>query len=117
MSTPRVLIVEDQPLLALALSDLLDRLGYLPLGPARTLDEAYQSLDSPHIDAVLLDRDLGGECSQPFADMLQRMKIPFAWATGSQLEPGDRSPCLKKPFSVTELRQMMGQLLHHPAPA
>ena len=79
----RLLLVEDEYLLALCLAELVQRLGAVPIGPVATVDEALALIrDEPRIDAAGLDVNLGGEPVFPVADALRARAIPFVFASG-----------------------------------
>ncbi|HTT84704.1 MAG TPA: response regulator [Rhizomicrobium sp.] len=79
---PRILVVEDEPLVAMMLSGLLDQLGCVAIGPCATPFEALSVLRETTVDAALLDVNLGGETVYPVADALARIRVPFAFLTG-----------------------------------
>jgi CheY-like chemotaxis protein len=78
-----ILVVEDEYLIAMSLQDALENAGSVVLGPVTSVDKAIKAIDSePHIDAVVLDVNLGGVLSYPVADMLVARKIPFVFTSG-----------------------------------
>ncbi|RYJ02225.1 MAG: hypothetical protein EON47_08195, partial [Acetobacteraceae bacterium] len=81
---PRVLVVEDEALLALEMESMLLRLGYQVLGPALDLQEALAlAKASPPPDAAVLDVNLGrGEWIFPVIDLLETRGVPYVLATG-----------------------------------
>jgi len=112
----RLLVVEDETLVALQLCTALRDNGWQVLGPAGTLEEAYRLLaenDSP--DAALLDVNLRGEMVYPLADLLEARDIPFLFCSGYEmLNHGNRyrhAPIVRKPTSfallITELRKIL----------
>ncbi|MGF7174786.1 response regulator [Azospirillum doebereinerae] len=117
-SRPRVLLVEDETLVAMAVEAMLDDLGYAVVGPASTLDEALSMARSEPFDAALLDVSLAGVHSYPVADLLAARGIPFVFATGygaaSHPEPHMGAPTLAKPYGVSQLTGMLTHVL--PAP-
>ncbi len=79
----RILVVEDEYLIALSLQDSLESAGSVVLGPAASVDKAIKTIESePHIDAAVLDVNLGGAPSYPVADTLIARKIPFIFTSG-----------------------------------
>ena len=111
-----VLIVEDSTLLALDLQDALEQQGLHVVGPAQNLETAKKLIDSQHIDAALLDIDLGGVKSFSLAESLRARGIPFAFLTGfDQLQslPAEfrADPFLKTPCDEKKLRAEVGKLL------
>jgi CheY-like chemotaxis protein len=77
----RVLVVEDEFLIALTTIDLLESVGCETVGPAARLSEAVQLAQSEALDAALLDIDIAGEVIWPVADELQRRGVPFAFVS------------------------------------
>ena len=73
---PRVLVVEDEPLISLLLADWLDELGHDVIGPARDVKSALALIDSAALDAAIVDVTLGRETGYPIAECLARQNIP-----------------------------------------
>ncbi len=79
----RILIVEDEYLIAVSLQDALENAGSVVVGPVPSVDKAIQKIESePDIDAAVLDVNLGGMLAYPVADMLIARKIPFVFTSG-----------------------------------
>jgi CheY-like chemotaxis protein len=79
----RILIVEDEYLIAMNLQDGLENAGSVVLGPVPSVEKAIKKIESePHIDAAVLDVNLGGAPAYPVADMLVARKIPFVFTSG-----------------------------------
>jgi len=106
MSVPqRILLVEDEPLIAMMLEDFLDALGKTLAGTADSVAPALALIEAGGVDAAILDVNLrGGEKSWPVADALAARGIPFVFATGGTqdgLVDGHRErPTLAKPFTM-----------------
>ncbi|MCZ0961066.1 response regulator [Paracoccus benzoatiresistens] len=82
----RVLVVEDEYMLAEDLRDQLEREGAEVLGPVPTVAEALELLRRERApDMAILDINLQGEMAWPIADLLREMGIPFVFATGYDL--------------------------------
>lgn len=82
---PRVLIVEDEPLIALDLQDMLRDVGYQVAGPAPSIDAALDLLSAgEEIAAAVLDLNLHQQLSTPVAAELRRRGIPFCLCTAYQ---------------------------------
>lgn len=108
----RVLLVEDEPLLAMLLEECLIDLGHEPVGAAATVDQAHTLLDMGIVDCALLDFSLGGtDTSVDVAQRLERLGIPFCYLSGhSTLEPGSGAPdapLLTKPVSMDALTRAL----------
>jgi PAS domain S-box-containing protein len=108
----RILIVEDEPLVALQLQSTLEDEGYEVVGPAMTLAEGLRLAENCKFDLALLDINLGTENSGPIALQLSDRRIPFVFSTGytdsstlpEQFRSIDR---LQKPYSIEEIRRII----------
>jgi CheY-like chemotaxis protein len=79
----RILVVEDEYLIAMSLQDALESAGSIVLGPASSVEKAIKTIESEtRIDAAVLDVNLGGVLAYPVADMLIARKIPFVFTSG-----------------------------------
>ncbi len=78
----RVLVVEDEALVAMDITTVLSDAGYSVVGPAPTLDKAKELIESEQFDAAVLDANLSGEPVNELAAELSRRTIPFAFLTG-----------------------------------
>ncbi|HKK31038.1 MAG TPA: response regulator [Alphaproteobacteria bacterium] len=108
----RVLIVEDEYLLASDFARLLASEGAEAVGPAGTLEEALQLIHAAErIDAAIVDLNLREEWAAPAADALAERNIPFVLATGYGAENvPDRlqqAPRWEKPFDPADLIQFL----------
>jgi CheY-like chemotaxis protein len=107
----RVLVVEDEALVALQLEDMLSELGCAVIGPASRVGQALQLLDSQEVDAAVLDLNVAGELVYPVADALANLGLPYIFATGygvsALTEPYRSRVLLEKPFLRSQLRQAM----------
>ena len=110
----RILIVEDDLVIALMMEEIVREMGCAVSGIAGTLGMARLQFAKRDFDAVLLDVNLGGEYNPETADLLLEMGVPFAFVTGYDyvVEPRhDNVPLLQKPFSSIQLRVLVEQLL------
>ena len=87
MSAPltgrRVLIVEDESLVAMLLETILEDMGCTPVGPASNIDDGLAMVaDSEHLDAALLDVNVAGRQVFPVAEALKARGVPFVFSTG-----------------------------------
>lgn len=102
LSGRRVLIVEDEPLIAMLIEDLLADTGCIMIGPATSVSDALGLIAGTVVDLALLDVGLVGEDSYPVADELIRRGVPFLFTSGrgaEDLRPGyTHHPTLTKPF-------------------
>src|SRR5690349_19526524 len=114
MAGTRVLVVEDESLLAETLCGLLQDAGCEPVGPAATVAEALRLIDQSRIDVALLDIRLKRETSFPVAHTLRQRGIPWVFLTSyaqHQL-PDDLRDALvvEKPFSPPALVEVVRRL-------
>jgi len=97
----RVLLVEDEILVAMMMKDILTELGFSVVGPFSRLGEAMVAAVHEEINAGIIDVNLGGEFVYPVADVLTARKIPFVFITGYGVESIDSRfgyvPIVKKP--------------------
>ncbi|WP_375393101.1 response regulator [uncultured Sphingomonas sp.] len=116
MTEPQqILIVEDEPLIAMMLEDFLEVLEKRPAGTADTVAGALARLDEGGVDAAILDVNLrGGEISTPVAEALAARGIPFVFATGGGEESVDDRfrdrPRLTKPFTMDGVAKALESL-------
>lgn len=104
---PRILIVEDEPLIALMLTDMLAELGFNVAASVAQVAEALAFLANEKVDIALLDVNIGAQKIDPVADLLAARGTPFIFTTGygSTGVPAnhvDRA-ILQKPFHVEDL--------------
>ncbi|MCW2286284.1 DNA-binding NtrC family response regulator [Rhodoblastus acidophilus] len=112
----RVLIVEDEALVAFALEEMLGDFGYEVIGPAPNVQAALKLVGAEKIDAAILDVNLGGETIEPVAEALAGGGVPFVFTTGytsaSALPPNFKDrPSLNKPYQPEALRDAVARLL------
>ncbi|WP_343519894.1 response regulator [Sphingomonas sp.] len=116
MSGPqRILVVEDEPLIAMMLEDFLGILGKQVAGVADSVSTALPLVAAGGIDAAIVDVHLnGGEKCWPVADALAEAGIPFLVATGGgddMIADGHRHrPVLAKPYTMDAIEQAFGRL-------
>jgi len=107
----RVLVVEDEMLVAMLIEDMLAELGHEVVGPAMRIERARELAATAAIDFALLDVNLGGARSTEVAAILRGRGVPFAFATGygsAGLDGADRgTPVLNKPFGRQELERIV----------
>jgi len=101
----RILLVEDEFLVAALLADVLEDEGAAVIGPAATLAEGLRLAEAGGFDVAVLDWNLDGERSTPLAQVLASSGCPFVIATGyGAVEPEFAAvPILAKPFETAQL--------------
>jgi PAS domain S-box-containing protein len=106
----RVLLVEDEVLVAMMMRDILTELGFAVVGPFSRLPEAMVAAVHEEIDAGIIDVNLGGEFIYPVADVLVARQVPFVFVTGYGVESIDRRfgyvPIVKKPVQRQTLQRI-----------
>lgn len=115
LSGVRVLIVEDEMMVAMLLEDMLSDIGCTPVGPASRTGPALKLIEHAGLDIAILDVNLNGDETYLLADALAARKIPFVFASGYSaggLREKYRSiPFLQKPFQQRELEQTLDAVL------
>ena len=113
----RILIVDDEPLIAMLAQDWLEDLGHQSIGPAHDLKTAMSLTDEP-MDAAILDVTLGASKSYDVARRLQAIAVPFAFSSGAP-EPicgeFDGALTLPKPFDFEAFRLVVDELVSRAA--
>jgi DNA-binding response OmpR family regulator len=111
----RVLVVEDEFLVAMLIEDMLTSAGCVVAGPIPRLSEALEAVDRGTFDAAVLDVNLAGERIDPVADALSRRNVPFMFVTGysTGVLPGEHAerPHIRKPFKMADLLGMLSSLV------
>ena len=112
---PRVLVVEDEYLVALTLEDMLLELGCDIVGPYSTVTRALEVVGIAEIDAAILDFLLQRQDSFEVGEVLRSRNVPFVLATGWPVDKlpshWQRHAILPKPFQIADLQQTMEVLL------
>jgi CheY-like chemotaxis protein len=107
----RILLVEDEMMVAMMLEDALNSFGCVVIGPAGRLLEAIRLAEAEAIDGALLDLNIDGDEVYAAAKKLAERDIPFAFITGYRAshlrEPYRDRPILQKPFTVPQLEQVL----------
>ena len=113
MPVQRILIVEDEPLIAMMLEDFIDAMGKQCVGTCDTVQSAMATIADEKPDAVILDINLsGGEKSWPVADDLATRGIPFVLSSGgSEVTEGHTArPRLDKPYTMDGVEKALAAL-------
>lgn len=114
LTDKRVLLVEDEAIIAMSVEDMLVDLGCIVIGPALSPGHASRLALEEQIDAAVLDINMGEGASFPVAWILRERGIPFCFATGygEAGVPEDLSdvPVLAKPFNQESLAGVLRRL-------
>ena len=82
LSGRRILVVEDESLVAMLLETILEDMGCQPVGPASTIEEGLELASAGGLDAALLDVNVAGRQIFPVAQVLADQGVPFIFSTG-----------------------------------
>ena len=110
----RVLLVEDESIVAMMVADLLEELGHVVAGAASTLEDAVVKAASLEFDVALLDLNLNGRQSKLVVAILQRRELPFVFTTGygsAMTAELAEVPVLRKPFLIGDLQDVLQQAI------
>lgn len=115
LSGKRVLLVEDEAILAMALEDILGHLGCVVVGPALTVADGHRLASDAQLDAGVLDINMGNGPNFTIAEILRTRSVPFCFSTGYGLAgvPSQYAdvPVLQKPYSDDRLAAMLRTML------
>lgn len=111
LSGRRILIVEDESLVAMLLETILEDMGCSPVGPASNIDDGLALVQAESLDAALLDVNVAGRQVFPVAQALKDRGIPFVFSTGYG-EGGlpnewRGQPTIQKPFTEAAVRDAL----------
>jgi CheY-like chemotaxis protein len=111
----RVLVVEDEPVIAAGIAAMLEPAGFEVIGPASGVKEALSLLEHEGCDTAVLDVNLGNETSEPVARELIRSGTPYVVMSGYSREqlPGffRAAPFIHKPLQAAVLRSEIKRCL------
>jgi CheY-like chemotaxis protein len=109
----RIMVIEDNTFLALALEETLAHLGHQVTASAQRLDQALQLLEQADFDCAIVDVDLHGLDAFPLLDRLRQRAIRYVLATGLPLseipEHYRRDVLVTKPYDVNELERAIAK--------
>ncbi len=113
----RVLIVEDDPFITLALEETLTEFGLVVAGSARSVPQAIRLAQTVAFDLALLDVNVGQDRIDPVADIIFARGIPFVFTTGCGRaglpEAYLQQAIVEKPFYVEEILRTIREELTH----
>ncbi|QDA36165.1 response regulator (plasmid) [Paracoccus liaowanqingii] len=114
MTVLKVLVVEDEMLIAMDMEDMLVEMGFKVIGPAPCLEKGTELACRETIDLAVLDINLAGRDSFPIADILRERGIPFIFASGygaaGLSDDYADTTTLQKPVEFLQLRAAMSSL-------
>jgi DNA-binding response OmpR family regulator len=109
----RILIVEDEPLIAMMLEDFLGALDKVHVATCDSVQSALATIANEPVDAAIIDINLsGGEKSWPVADELAKRGIPFILSSGGEetIEAHADRPRLTKPYTMEGVQTALAAL-------
>ncbi len=99
-----ILIVEDEPLIAMMLEDFLESLGHSIAATCDSVDTAMAEVEKGGFDVAILDVNLKGKNVWPVATRLREQGVPFVIASGGHVDPPPAEfaavPLIEKPYTV-----------------
>jgi CheY-like chemotaxis protein len=110
----RILVVEDEALIAAMVVDMLTELGAAVVGPASTIAKGLALAGTEAIDAALLDVNVREQRIDPVADLLRGRGIPILFATGygtRAFVDAEGVSCIDKPYTQERLASELAKLL------
>jgi DNA-binding response OmpR family regulator len=115
VGVPRILVVDDEPLISMMVEGWLNELGCEVVGPANSVEHGLDLIGLGEIDGAILDINLGGRDSYLVAGALRDKGVPFAFATGDsgiKAGAGFENPLLlHKPFDFQAVKTVLAKLL------
>jgi len=115
LSGRRILVVEDESLVAMLLETILEDMGVAPVGPASNVDEGLRLAAEEALDAALLDVNVAGRQVFPVAEALKERGVPFVFSTGygegGLPDEWRGTPTVQKPFTEAAIRQALMDVL------
>lgn len=103
---PRVLVVEDETLVGMEMTDSLQRAGWEVVGPASTIESGIELAERPNLAVAVLDVSIHGRLVYPIADLLSRRGVPIVFCTGYQdysAAQYENARIVRKPVQMDEL--------------
>ena len=116
MTGPRsILIVEDEPLIAMMLEDFIQSLGHQVSGNCDSVSAALKEVETGEFDLAILDINLKGESVWPVASALRGKGTPFVLATGGHVDPPPAEfagvPTIEKPYTIDRVTPIIEAVL------
>lgn len=111
----RILVVEDEALIAMLAEDMLESIGCTIAAVAATVRDAMSAIEEHQFDAAMLDVNLNGDTSMGIASAVRAKGIPYVFTTGygSDGVDGDHAdaPVLAKPYVLGDLEAALHKCL------
>jgi CheY-like chemotaxis protein len=114
---PRILLVEDEAIIAIMIEDMLAELGCEVVGPAANVADAASLVQTERLAGAFLDVNLGGASIYPVADLLVERQIPFVFVSGYGAAAIEArfagTPVLSKPILETDIQRAVDSMRAH----
>ncbi len=119
----RILVVEDEAIVAMMLEEMLSDLGCVVVGPAMTVREALAIVEAQSLDLAILDVNVSREPVYPVAELLHTRNVPVIFSTGygaeeqrSRYSQFRNSTILPKPYDSDDLERVLRKVLGEQKP-
>ena len=112
-SGKRIFVLEDEPIIAMSLEDMLEALGCELAACAANMEEGRRQAADVACDAAILDININGERSDAIAAILRGRRIPYVFATGYGaigVPRGHTGPVLEKPYDINAVEAALDAL-------
>ena len=110
-----ILIVEDEPLIAMMLEDFILSLGHEVSGNCDSVGAALKEVERSSFDLAILDVNLKGESVWPVATALRAKGTPFVLASGGHVDPPPKEfldvPMIEKPYTIDRVTPIIDAAL------
>jgi len=110
-----VLVVEDEVMIRMMVTDMLVDLGHSIAAEAGEIEEALRLAESADFDLAILDVNVNGKTIEPVAKVIERRKLPLLFSTGYSVDALPESfrgrPSLQKPFRIDTLQNAIDEAL------
>ncbi|HYD86033.1 MAG TPA: response regulator [Vitreimonas sp.] len=109
LSDKRILLLEDEPLVALLAEDMLLDLGAVVIGPVATIESALAAIEANALDAAFLDINIGGALSFGVAERLCARGVPVVFASGytAAIAVPGASELIQKPYQQRDVERAL----------
>ncbi|WP_442678034.1 response regulator [Sphingomonas sp. ASY06-1R] len=109
-----VLVIEDEPLIAMMIEDFIEMLGHRLAGSCDSVAEALTKVEEGGFDVAILDVNLRDGACWPVADALRQRDVPFVLASGGHVEPPPAAHAdalqLAKPFTLDGIKDVLANI-------
>lgn len=105
LSGKRILVVEDEPIVAMMIEQMIEDIGAHTVGPATSLEQALDLATTADVHVAILDLNLNGQRTSEVAKTLKQRGVPFIFATGYGSAGGQdlgQRAVLQKPFQMSQ---------------